>query len=175
MKKIFITLFTFFTFIYSLYSQTEMSSLSSFLGLGVGLETSWGLGGGIAFRGSYEKGFIDVGPGTMTLGGEIGLGFNFTTNIHASIGLRSCWFYNLEDLDFDDSDKLNFYAGGSFGISHYTDAYKTSFLISKPYTTPYFSLLVGANYFVQDNMAVFVEEQGGFPAAFTYVGIHIWH
>lgn len=157
------------------FSQTEMGTSISYLGLALGIESSVGLGGGASFRASYETGVANYGPGTITFGGEISTGFNFSTNLHTMIGLRSAWYFNLGMLEFVESDKFNVFAGGSLGLSHYTNTIRNDFVSPRPFTTPYLNLMLGANYFVREDMAIFIEEQSGFPAAFTYFGIHIWH
>jgi len=154
-------------------AQTEMGVSKSYMGLGLGLESSIGLGGGASLRATYESGVADIGSGTVTFGGEISSGFNFSTNLHTMIGLRSAWYLNTGMLNFHESDKFNVYAGGSLGLSHYTNTIRYDFTSRRPYTSPYLNIMIGANYFFKEDMAFFIEQHSGFPASFTYFGIQL--
>jgi hypothetical protein len=171
MKKI-ILFSASFLFSIVLFAQ-KMEVGNNMFGIAIGPE-SYGFSPYV--RASLERGMFEIGPGTLTLGAQLGLSQNFgISNTHLLVGLRSAWHYNFGNLKFKGSDKINAYAGGSIGISHYTNHVNggTSWT-NGSWTTPMVNAFLGASYFFQDNVAVFVEEEGGFPSSFTMIGLQLW-
>jgi hypothetical protein len=145
-------------------------------------------------RATFEKGFMDIDPGVLSIGGSLSLGYasrtvidqveldqynipykyskdlNYITMI---LGLRAAWHYNFGTID-PSMNGLNAYAGSTLGLRRIqvseniiSGSTPPNYEPDKSYTKPYFSLLIGASYFFKDNMGAYLES--GYPT--TMVGL----
>jgi hypothetical protein len=136
---------------------------------GIGLGKIDGVSGfnlpaGFAFRASIQKGMWEVGPGTVSLGGEAGMVFNSTSVLDYTVRFtrfnmapRSSYHYgwHVEGLDT--------YAGMALGLGFLTQ----TDVDTKTYF--YGSVYLGCSYFFNNNLGINVEV--GYGTTFTQVGV----
>jgi hypothetical protein len=166
----------------SLFSQ-GMEPGTGFFSIGIGPSTSYisyRTSASPALRLSYDKGFKEIGPGTLTLGGVIG---GYTRNYKdayfsnkyqttyqykrtwttAVIAFRVGYYYNFAELDVKE---LNAYGGFSVGprFFYYNDSYDGPSDSGYPYWNysqgaAYFhsAVFLGANYFITPKTAIYTE------------------
>lgn len=179
MKKVYLLIIIALTLNSVTFSQ-KMTKEVLLLGAGFGPNIDRiGLSGfNPALRFSGEKGFYEIGPGIITLGGELGFAyqhftsFGFSANYtHLTFAARSSYFYNFEELL--KMPQFNAYAGCSAGlrvvIDHNTNKFGSSYL-SQGGAYPHFGAFVGANYFFQKNIAGFVE--AGYDVSWGTIGLN---
>ncbi|HPS61848.1 MAG TPA: hypothetical protein PLK82_02245 [Bacteroidales bacterium] len=131
-----------------------------------------GAGFGPALKGSFEKGMWDVGPGVVTLGGEMTFSFfsqNFGAGWHESwfnvlLGARGAYHYgwNVEGLDT--------YGGLPLGLgfcAHSFDDHPGSAGSTPVY--PYAGIFFGASYFFTKNLGV--NGEVGFNSTYANIGM----
>lgn len=178
MKKIIIVLFVFVSM--SIQAQ-EMSPGTGWLGVGIGPSVSYisyNTSASPALRLNYDKGFREIGPGTLSLGGSIGwfsrkydgqtyslsagkyYPYSYSWN-HIVTAFRVGYFYNMKEVDVD---ALNLYGGLSTGLRF--DLTNTSYSgpadgepihINNNPVNFHMGLFIGANYFLTSKIAGFME------------------
>jgi hypothetical protein len=157
----------------------EMEEGNSFLSLGVGPATnyySYHSGGTPAFRLSWDHGFREVGPGTMTAGFSLGAFHKYYKSVvydgllqpHAYrwditylVGaFRLGYYYSFSQLGVPN---LNAYGGLSAGLRYkiFSEDYSGPEQYAPHYTGStvdfHMALFLGANYFLTDRAAFFLE------------------
>jgi hypothetical protein len=143
--------------------------------IGVGPGTHYfgnGSGFGPAFKGSFEKGMWDLGPGVITLGGEATISFfgqNYGEGWHETwinfiFGARAAWHYgwNVEGLDTYGGIPLGIgFCAHSFddhpGNSGYTPVF------------PYAGIFFGASYFF--NKSIGINGEVGYNSTNANIGV----
>ncbi|PKP20101.1 MAG: hypothetical protein CVU05_09805 [Bacteroidetes bacterium HGW-Bacteroidetes-21] len=163
------------------YGQ-EMAPGTGFFTIGIGPSnnyTSYRTNTSPAIRLTYDKGFKEIGPGTLTLGGVLG-GFTrkldgkyFSTSdltwysykwrfSEMIAAFRVGYYYNFGDLDIKE---LNAYAGIAVGArfeflseSHDGPALPRDYFVpANNYVNFHMAGFLGVNYFITPNMAIFTE------------------
>jgi len=145
--------------------------LNAGFGLGVPVYGN-GIGFGPAAKVSFETGMWEFGPGTLTLGGEVGFSFfahKFgqdwrETWVNVMVGARSAYHYgwNVRGLDT--------YGGIPLGIGFCANTYdnqpghKNAFPIY-----PYFGIFIGASYFFTPNIGI--NGELGYNATYANIGL----
>jgi hypothetical protein len=145
------------------------------LNIGVGPGTPYfgnGAGFGPAFKGSFEKGMWDVGPGVITLGGEAT--FSFFSHHYGDgwneswanfiFGARGAYHYgwNVEGLDT--------YGGIPLGIgfcAHSMDDHPGNSGYTPVY--PYVGIFFGASYFF--NKSIGINGEVGYNSTNANIGV----
>ncbi len=162
----------------SLFAQGKLDPVrlnSLTLGFNVGAGAQYfgnGIGAGPAFKGYFEKGMWDLGPGVITLGGEFDFSLfshRFGNDWHEAwvnlfFAARGAYHYgwNVEGLDT--------YAGMPAGLGlsiHSFDDHPGA----KGYQAvfPYFGFFMGASYFFNDTFGV--NGEVGYNATHANIGI----
>jgi hypothetical protein len=165
------------TNVYSQKSAPEnpMDQGSWIINVGVGPGTHVfgnGYGFGPGFKVFFENGTWQLGPGVLSLGGEIGFSFfsyKFGDGYHESwvnfmFGARSAYHYgwNVRGLDT--------YAGIPLGIGfsvHSYDKY-AGYLGSTP-VYPYLGIFVGSSYFFNDFIGI--NGELGYNVTYANLGV----
>lgn len=157
----------------------EMVKGTNFLSLGVGPSNNYyGFysGGTPAIRFAFDHGFKEAGPGTISLGGSLGLfikyikswninknppfdKFEYTQHwTYLSVVFRVGYYYNFGKLI--KAPELNAYAGVGTGILHrfynYDGKYEYSMLYEDG-TEFQVNIYFGANYFLSKKFALYTE------------------
>lgn len=183
MKKISYALM-FLVFTLTSFSQ-ELSKGSQFFSIGIGSGINYGSysGYGIAFRLAMDKGFKKLGPGIVSVGGQIGVrsysysGYYYKNYYYSGSrttlipAVRLGYFYNMGDFGIEE---LNFYGGISAGLRmdfynlnndiHDADPYNNGLKIGIHVGT-----YLGANFFLTKNIAFFGEV--GYDIGYGAIGV----
>ncbi len=167
----------------------KMDEKTNFLSLGIGPAanywTTYHSGGTPALRLAFDHGVKKQGPGIITLGGALGYFYKYYDGHYyynhssynykwswnyISVVFRAGYNYNMEDAGVSN---LNVYGGLGAGLlfSSYHDTY------SGPGYVPYdnantdfiFNLYVGANYFISQKMAIYLEF--GYDISYATLGV----
>jgi len=156
----------------------EMVKGTNFLSLGVGPSNNYyGFysGGTPAIRFAFDHGFKEAGPGTISLGGSVGVFTKYykywTTNknppynrldytqhwTYLSAVFRVGYYYNFGKLI--KAPELNAYAGVGTGILHRFYSYKGDYVYSsyEDGTDFQVNIYFGANYFLSNKFALYTE------------------
>ena len=124
-----------------------------------------------AFRMTFDHGFKEIGPGTLTIGGMLGTSFGSNRSayinyvhkyswVNITAAFRVAYYYNLSEFEIEN---LNVYGGFSSGPRYYifTNTYEGTYTGNQsdfPNTFKFhFGSFLGANYFITPRTAVFTE------------------
>lgn len=182
-----------FLLIQSCAFSQGMEEGTGFFSLGIGPSSSYvsyRTSATPAFRISYDKGFRELGPGTLTMGGMVG-GFNSTYKdkwpsikyntyynykwswTYIVAAFRLGYYYNFAELDVKE---LNAYAGLSVGprLSVFSESYDgpaDSGYIG--YSNSGFGFhwgsFLGVNYFITPKTAIYTEF--GYDISYFTLGV----
>jgi hypothetical protein len=145
------------------------------IGVGVGAATPIyrnGYGFGPGFKIFVENGTWQLGPGVLTLGGEVGFSFfsyHFGNGFHESwvnymFGARSAYHYgwNVHGLDT--------YGGLPLGIGFSSHTYdkELGYKGASP-VFPYFGIFLGTSYFFNDKIGI--NGELGYNVTYANVGV----
>jgi hypothetical protein len=180
MQKSFIMLLVLTSSISINLRAQEMVKGKNFLSIGVGPSNNYfdfsTVGthfGSPALRVSFDHGFKEVGPGTITFGGSLGAftkgykstyfdgsqTYNYSQHwTYLIIAFRAAYYYNFGKLI--KTPELNAYAGFSTGLRHRLYSYSGPSSYSPNYkggTDFHLAAFAGANYFVTKKIAFFTE------------------
>lgn len=131
-----------------------------------------GVGFGPAFKGSFEKGMFDLGPGVITLGGEAAVSFFSQhygedwneTWINFMFGARAAYHYGW------DVEGLDTYGGVPLGIgfcAHFMDENPGSWGSTPVY--PYVGVFFGASYFFTKSFGI--NGEVGYNSTYANIGV----
>ncbi len=149
------------------------------INIGVGPATHWwgnGYGFGPGFKFGFENGVAKLGPGTLTVGGELGLSF-FAYTYYADY--RESWvnFIMSAKVAYHygfDVKGLDVYGGVplGFGFTAYTDHYTNElYHYNHGYSAayPYFGIFFGASYFF--GKVVGINGEFGYNITYANLGV----
>lgn len=173
-------------------SAQEMLKGTNFLSIGIGPSFNYyhfsvggTFGGTPAVKVSFDHGFKEVGPGTISLGGAIGSfaknykgvayynfqNHNFTQSyVYVVASFRVGYYYNFGKLI--KTPELNAYAGVGTGIRQRFYSYTGPADYNPTYeggTDFHMAVYAGANYFVTKKIAFFTEF--GYDISYFTAGI----
>jgi hypothetical protein len=164
------------------YSQKSapvdpMNQGSWIIGVGVGPGTPIsgnGKGFGPGFKVFVENGTWQLGPGVLSLGGEVGFSFfsfHFGNGYHESwvnymFGARGAYHYGWKVPGLDT------YGGLPLGIGFSAHSYD-NYVGYRGYTTvfPYFGIFAGASYFFNDRIGL--NGELGYNVTYANLGVII--
>lgn len=180
MKKTLWTLAVVFTAIINLHAQ-KLDVGTNFLSFGVGPSmsyTNYNTVGTPAVKIAFDHGLKEIGPGVLSLGGDIGFfashykgSYGYWENLtyHSGtykanwlyfiVAFRVGYYYNFKELGIPD---LNAYAGIGSGLRYhiYNDDYTGNNNITPNDVSGadfHMAVYGGANYFVTKKIAFFTE------------------
>ncbi len=135
----------------------EKGSVTFSAGVGVGANYNSNYNSGFGTKAVVETGLWQAGPGTVSLGGQVGASFSngghyqdYKTSTFVIAG-RSAWHYgwNINGLDT--------YAGLSAGAGFNNYRYTANEKVNESEVVPVFGGFVGASYFFTPTFGVNVE------------------
>ncbi len=142
----------------------EKGTVTLSAGVGISTEYTNYYNSGIGTKAVVEVGLWNAGPGTISLGGQIGASFSnggyydtngndyddYKTNTFIVAG-RSAWHYGWKVRGLDT------YAGLSAGVGFNNYRYYRNGTVKQSEVIPVFGGFVGASYFVTPNFGFNVE------------------
>lgn len=165
-----------------------MTKGSWFINFGFGPGTNWqgAYGGGFlpAVQAAFETGMWEMGPGLITLGGEVGGTFFSFTGTDSRYGPATTYKYNYTELVFAvrgayhygwNVQGLDTYGGVAAGprftlFTYQIPASYTGPVIGKPATVGYGGgAFLGASYFFNELLGVNAE--AGFNITYIQIGM----